>query len=69
MKKQYALNKQLAFIIPMQSVVRWFVRQFDCVTVIKSTSNQKVLQTKGKDILRRIQNPAKHVRWTFLCKQ
>ena len=28
MQKQYALNKQLTFIIPMQSVVRSFVRQF-----------------------------------------
>ena len=43
MQKQYALNKHLAFIIPMQSVVCSFVRQFDCVTVIKNTSNQKVL--------------------------
>ena len=66
MQKQYALNKQLTFIIPMQSVVRSFVRQFDCVTVIKSTSNQKVLQSKGKDMQRRIQNPAKHLRWSFL---
>ena len=28
MQKQYALNKQLTFVIPMQSVVRSFVRQF-----------------------------------------
>ena len=68
MQKQYALNKQLTFIIPMQSVVRSFVRQFDCVTVIKSTSNQKVLQSNSKDMQRRIQNPAKHLRWSFLLK-
>ena len=68
MQKQYALNKQLTFIIPMQSVVRSFVRQFDCVTVIKSTSNQKVLQSKGKDMQRHIQNSAKHLRWSFLLK-
>ena len=28
MQKQYALNKQLTFVTPMQSVVRSFVRQF-----------------------------------------
>ena len=43
MQEQYALNKHLTFIIPMQSVVCEFVRRFDCVTVIKSTSTQKVL--------------------------
>ena len=53
MQKQYTLNKQLIFIIPIQSVVRWFVSQFDCAIVIKSTSNQKVLQPKGKDMQRR----------------
>ena len=62
MQKQYTLNKQLIFIIPIQSVVRWFVSQFDCAIVIKSTSNQKVLQPKGKDMQRRNQNPAKHLR-------
>ena len=62
MQKQYTLNKQLIFIIPTQSVVRWFVSQFDCAIVIKSTSNQKVLQPKGMDMQRRNQNPAKHLR-------
>ena len=69
MQKQYALNKQLTFVIPMQSIVRSFVRQFDCVTFIKRTSNQKVLQPTGKDMERRIQNPAKQLRWSFLLKQ
>ena len=68
MQKKYALNKQVTFIIPIQSVVRSFVRQFDCFTVIKSTSNQKVLQSKGKDMQRRIQYSAKHLGWSFLLK-
>ena len=72
MQKQYALNKQLTFIISMQSVVRSFVRffvgLFDCVTVVKITSNQRVLQSEGKDMQRRIQNPTKHLRWSFLLK-
>ena len=68
MQKQYAINKQLAFIIPVLSAVRSFVRQLNCVTVIKSTSNQKVLLPKGKDMQRHIQNPAKHLRWSFLLK-
>ena len=50
MQKQYALNKHLKFIIPMKSVVCSFVRQFDCVTIIKSTSNQKILQPKGNNM-------------------
>ena len=52
----------------MQSVVCEFVRRFDCVTVIKSTSTQKVLQPIGKDMQRRIQNTAKHLKWSFLQK-
>ena len=44
MQKQYALNKPLTFILPMQSVVCSFIHQLGCVTVIKSTSNQKLLQ-------------------------
>ena len=63
MQKQYAPNKQLTFIIPMQSVVLSFVCHFDCVRVIKSTSNQEVFQSKGKDMQRRIEN----LRWSFLC--
>ena len=66
MQKQYALNKPLTFVIPMQSVARSFVRQFNCVTVINSTFNQKVLQSKAKDMQKRIQNPTKHLRWSFL---
>ena len=68
MRKKYALNKQLPFIMPMWSVNRSFVRQFDCVTVIKCNSNQKVLQLKGKNMQRRIQNSAKYLRWNFLRK-
>ena len=68
MQEQYALNKHLTFIIPMQSVVCEFVRRFDCVTVIKSTATQKVLQPIGKDMQRRIQNTAKHLKWSFLQK-
>ena len=68
MQEQYALNKHLTFIIPMQSVVCEFVRRFDCVTVIKSTSTQKVLQPIGKDMQRRIQNTAKHLKSSFLQK-
>ena len=69
MQKQNALNKHLTFIIPMQSVVRSFVRQFNCVTAVKSPSNQKVLQPKGKDMQRRTENPTKHLRWSFSRKQ
>ena len=69
MQKQYALNKQLTFIIPMLFAVRSFVRQFHCVTVIKSTSNQKAPQPKGNDMQRRIKNPGKRLRWSFLRKQ
>ena len=69
MQKQYALNKHLTFIKTMQSVVCSFVRQFDCITVIKSTSNQKVLQSKGNNTQRRIRNPNKHLRWSCLQKQ
>ena len=70
MQEQCALNKHLTFIISMKSVVCSFVRQFDCVTVIKSTSTQKVLQPKGNDMQssERIQNPAKHLRRRFLLK-
>ena len=50
MQEQCALNKHLTFITSMKSVVCSFVRQFDCVTVIKSTSTQKVLQPKGNDM-------------------
>ena len=57
-QKQYALNKKLTFIITMKSVVHSFVCQFDCVTVIKSTSNQKLLKPKGKGMQRRIENLA-----------
>ena len=69
MQKQYALNKLLTFVIPMQSIICSFVCQFDSETLIKSTSNQKVLQPKGNNMQRRIQNPAKHLRWNFLQKQ
>ena len=68
MQKQYALNKQLTFIIPMLFAVRSFVRQFHCVTVIKSTSNQKAPQPKGNDMQRRIKNPGKRLRWSFFRK-
>ena len=61
--------KQIIFTIPIHvAFVRSFVLQFDCVTVIKSTFNWKVLQPKGKNIQRRIHNPAKHLRWSFLRK-
>ena len=49
--------------------VFFYFCQFDCcVTVIKSISNQKVIQPKGKDKQGCIQNPVKHLRWSFLQK-
>ena len=69
MQKQCVLNKHVTFIIPIKHVVCSFVRQFDCVTVIKSTSNQKVHQPKVNNMQRRIRNPAKHLRWSFLQKK
>ena len=59
MQKQCALNKHLTFTIPMQSVACAFVCQFDCVTVIEGTSNQKILQPKGNNMQRCIRNPTK----------
>ena len=68
MQEQCALNKHLTFIISMKSVVCSFVRQFDCVTVIKSTSTQKVLQPIGKDMQRRIQNTCKTSKMELFAK-
>ena len=65
MQKQYALNKQLTFIVVVCCL--FVCSSVDCVTVIKSTSNQKVLQPKSNDMQRRIQNPARHLRWTVIC--
>ena len=48
MQKQYALNKQLTFIIPMQSVVPLFAHQFGCVTVIKTHPTRKCFNLKAK---------------------
>ena len=65
MQEQYPLNKHLIFTIPMQSVVYLFVRQFDCVTVIKSISTQKVLQPKGNGMRRRITSMDRYPLDTF----
>ena len=67
MPKQYVLktadiyNTHVAFVCS-------FVLQFDCSTVIESTFSWKVLQAQGKNMQRRIHNPTKHLRWSFLPK-